>query len=208
MKKRSVVWLAAMFAASVLCIQTSHARAADESPYVAPKDKGLVVFVRDRFHNRKASMLILNGKRQCVAVVSGDKVASELIPVEPGKHTMYAYGGVIQRVDLDVEAGRTYFVHIEYRSRYAAPTINLTPAKRGSEMAGKVSSWVKEAQVNDHANDECKGSDQAVETKRGRIQKKIDREDSEWESKDEAYREAHTMNKNDGMTAKEVAKLK
>lgn len=207
MNTRSVVCVAAMLAASVSLIQTSQTRAAEKSPYVAPKGTALVVLVRDRFRDRNASMIILNEKRQCVAFISGDKVASELIPMEPGKHSIYAFGGVIQRMDLEVEAGRTYFAHIEYRSRYAAPTINLTPAKRGTETFEKVSGWLKEAQVNDHAADECKGSEEAVESKRGRVQKKIDREDAEWNTKDDAYRADHTINKGDGMTADEVAKL-
>jgi len=153
-------------------------------------------------------MIIINEKRHCIAFIAGDKDASELIPMEAGKHTLYAFLGVIQRVDLEVEAGRTYFVRANYRQRYAAPTINLTPARRGTDTFKEVSTWTKGAKINVHADDLCQGAgDAAMETKRGRIQKKIDREDTEWKAKDQTYRDEHTMKKSDGMTPKEVAKL-
>jgi hypothetical protein len=153
-------------------------------------------------------MVIVNEKRQCVAFIAGDKDASELIPMERGKHTLYAFMGVIHRVDLDVEAGRTYFVRANYRSRYAAPTINLTPARRGTDTFKDVSKWIDGAKINDHTDDLCLDAKGApIETKRGRIQKKIDREDAEWKTKDQAYRDEHTGKKSDGMTPKELAKL-
>lgn len=183
------------------------ARAAEKSPYIAPKDKALVVFVRDRFSSRKATMLILNGDRDCIAVIRGDKDASELVPMEPGKHTLYAWMGIIQRIDLEVEPGRTYFVRANYRSRYAAPTIELTPARRGTDSFNEISTWTKGAKINDHESDDCSGVEGAVETKRGRIQKKIDKEDAEWKAKDQAYRDAHTLTKSDGLTPEEIAKL-
>jgi hypothetical protein len=208
MPKKSVLWLASILVASAFLIQASPASAAEKSPYLAPKDKALVVFVRDRFRSRKISMIIINEKRQCIAFIAGDKDASELIPMEPGKHTLYALIGVIQRVDLEVEVGRTYFVRANYRSRYAAPTINLTPARRGTDTFKEVSTWIDGAKINDHTNDECKDTQGApIETKRGRIQKKIDREDEEWKAKDQAYRDEHTGKKSDGMTPKELAKL-
>ena len=204
---RQVLLISVLLGAIAALGSPSTAAAADKSPYIAPKDKALVVFVRDRFSGRNAWMLIINQDRNCIAMIHGDKDASELVPMEPGKHQLYAWMGVIQRVDIEVEAGKTYFVRANYRSRYAAPTINLVPARRGTDTFKEVSVWTKGAKINDHEGDDCAGVEGAVDTKRGRIKKKIDKEDAAWKTKDQAYRDAHTMKKSDGMTAKEVAKL-
>ena len=127
--------------------------------------------------------------------------------MEPGKHTLYAWMGVAQRIDLEVAAGRTYFVRANYRSRYAAPTVELVPAKRGTDSFKEVGTWIKGAKINGHENDDCADVEGAVDTKRGRVKKKIDQQDSKWKSNDQAYRDAHTMKKSDGMTPKEAAKL-
>jgi hypothetical protein len=199
--------LSLLFGALAAVSAQPAARAAEKSPYIAPKGKALVVFVRDRFGSRKHSMLIVNEDRDCIALIRGDKDASELVPMEPGKHTLYAWMGVIQRIDVELEAGRTYFVRANYRSRYAAPIVELVPARRGTDTFKEVSTWTKGAKINGHAGDECTDVDGAVDTKRGRIQKKIDKEDAGWKTKDQAYRDEHTMKKSDGMTPKELAKL-
>jgi hypothetical protein len=175
---------------------------AGESPYVAPKDKGVVVFIRDRFVDRKINYVIVDADRQCLGVMDDKK--AELIPMKPGKHTLYALGGNARRVEVNVEAGRTYFVRIYSHTAMAKGMVGLTAARRGTEAFEQIPTWTKDLK-NGEGSDSCRGT--TVDDKRGRIQKRIDRTDADWKGDSEEERAKFTLKKKDGLTAKEAAKL-
>lgn len=184
-----------------LLASAPHVSAAD-APYVAPKDKAYVVFLRDRFVDRKMQYFVVDENRQCLAIMDDKK--AERIPMKPGTHTLYAMGGNARRVDVDVAAGRTYFVRIYSHTAMAKGIVGVTPVKRGTEAFDQLPTWTKDLRTSD-PGDECRGV--TIDDKRGRIQKRIDRTKSDWEADSDEERAKFTLDKKDGLTAKEAAKL-
>jgi hypothetical protein len=190
------------------------AQAAERSPYVAPKGKALIVFVRNGRASKEAPFVIFDKDGKCVAVHGEED--SELIPVEAGKHTLYTMSYNIKRMEFDVAAGRTYFVEIVL-PRYGAGTIKVSMAKRDSEAFKEVKSWVKGKATSDPKGDVCRGAEMQSSlegskraSKRGttaRFDRKIETADEKWKAADDAYRAKWTMSKRDGFTEEEAKTL-
>jgi len=188
----------------VLGILPLQSAAADGSTYVAPKDKAYIVFVKAGRGSKKMQFIIFDGDLKCVSLFEGN--VSEIIPVNPGKHTLYTMANNAHRMEFNVEAGRTYFVRISL-PRYGYGTVKLVPAKRDSEAFAQVKDWVKGAGASDPNEDSCRGS-QLGAGKRGKnpYPGKRDNADNKWKENAE-YREKLTMKKTDGFTAEEAGKL-
>lgn len=172
---------------------------AEPSPYAAPKGKALVVFVRDRFGDRKVPYAILNAKGECLSVLEG--VGSGLLSRDPGKQTLYVMSTTIQRLELDLAAGRTYFIRIESRGGMAKGVAKVTLAQRGSPAFKEINTWLAEVKPSEATPDSCRPD------KKGRIPKKVAKADESWKTADAAEHAKYTMSKKDGLTAKEVSKL-
>ena len=188
----------------VLGILPLPSAAADGSTYVAPKDEAYIVFVKAGRGSKKMQFVIFDGDLTCVSLFEGN--VSEIIPVKPGKHTLYTMATNAHRMEFNVEAGRTYFVRISL-PRYGYGTVKLVPAKRDSEAFAQVKDWVKGAKASDPNEDSCRGS-QLGAGKRGKdpYPGKRDNADNKWKESAE-YREKLTMKKTDGFTAKEAGEL-
>jgi len=192
----------------------SRVEAGDKSPYVAPKDKALIVFVRNGRASKEAPFVIFDKDGKCVAVFGEED--SELVPMEPGKHTLYTMTHNIKRMEFDVAVGRTYFVEIVL-PRYGAGTIKVTMAKRDSDAFKDVRTWVKGKATSDPKGDVCRGAEMQSSlegskraSKRGttaRYDRKTDTADEKWNAADDEYRAKWTMSKDDGFTAEEAKKL-
>lgn len=176
---------------------------AADSPYVAPKVKALLVFVNDRFIDRKVKYTVFTAERDCLAVFGGEE--SELVEMKPGKHTLYAMGANVNRMEVDLAPNRTYFVRINSKTRYSKGVAVITPAQRGTETFDQVNLWIAETKVT-KGKDTCRGT-KIEDDKRGRIPTRIGRADEEWKAGDDAFRAKHSLQKKDGFTAKEVAKV-
>lgn len=193
-----------LLGALAFSILPSQSAAADGSPYVAPKDKAYIVFVKAGRSSKKMQFLIFDKDLKCVSMFEDN--VSEIIPVKPGKHSLYTMATNAHRMEFNVEAGRTYFIRISL-PRYGYGTVKLVPAKRESEAFAEVKDWVKGAKVSDPNEDSCRGL-QLGPGKRGKnpYPSKRDSADEKWKANAE-YRDKLTMKKNDGYTAKEVGKL-
>jgi len=177
---------------------------ADSSTYVAPKDEAYIVFVKAGRGSKKAQFMIFDADLKCVSLFEDN--VSEIIPVKPGTHTLYTMATNAHRMELNVEAGRTYFIRISL-PKYGYGTIQLVPAKRDSEAFAQVKEWVKGAKASNPNEDSCRGL-QLGAGKRGKdpYPGKRDDADNKWKQNAE-YREKLTMKKTDGFTAEEAGKL-
>jgi len=211
---RFIVLGGALLSAFALVTLPANGGASPDAPYVAPKDKALIVFVRNGRASKEAPFVIFDEDGKCVAVHGEED--SELVPMEPGKHTLYTMSYNIKRMEFDVAAGRTYFVEIVL-PRYGAGTIKVTMAKRDSDAFKEVKTWVKGKAASDPKGDVCRGTEMQSSlegskraSKRGttaRYDRKTDTADEKWNAADDAYRATWTMNKEDGFTAEEAKKL-
>ena len=197
--------VASVLLAGIIAANVAHAKAA--SPFVAPKDKALVAFVRSGKAGKKNSFFIIyNDKRECVAMFEKEDI--ELIPLKPGKHSLYMSSNNVQRIDFDVEAGRTYFVRFEMQRGIGVGILKFDLAKRGSDEFGEVQKWVEGKKTADATKDVCHGH-VIEDDKKGRnqAQKKLERANEKWDQRDEEYMKKWTLTKKDGLTAKEAGKL-
>jgi hypothetical protein len=199
---RSLFPLFLAIAASIVLTSPPSEASAEGSAYVAPKDKALVVFIRDRFVDRKIKYVVIDSDRQCLGVM--DKKKGELIPMKPGKHTLYAIGGNVRRVDVDLAAGRTYFVRIYSHTAMAKGIVGVTPARRGTEAFDQVPIWTKDLATS-KGTDDCRGI--MVDDKRGRVQKRIERTDADWKADSEEERAKYSLQNKDGLSAKEASEI-
>lgn len=198
------VLMVSLLGALTLCVVPLQSAAADGSTYVAPKDKAYIVFVKAGRGSRKMQFLLFDKDLKCVSLFEGN--VSEIVPVEPGKHTLYTMATNAHRMEFNVEAGRTYFVRISL-PKYGYGTVKLVPAKRDSEAFAQVKDWVKGAEASDPNEDTCRGS-QLGAGKRGKnpYPGKRDSADAKWKENAE-YRDKLTMKQKDGFTAEEAGKL-
>jgi len=204
MKTIRYVLMASLLGALALSIVPLGSADADSSPYVAPKDKAYIVFVKAGRSSKKMQFLIFDKDLKCVSMF--EDVVSEIIPVEPGKHTLYTMATNAHRMEFNVEAGRTYFIRISL-PKYGYGTVKLVPAKRDSDAFGQVKDWVKGAKASDPDKDACRGL-QLGPGKRGKdpYPGKRDAADEKWKANAE-YRDKLTMKNKDGFTAEEAGKL-
>jgi hypothetical protein len=204
MKTIRYVLMASLIGALALSVIPLASAAADSSPYVAPKDKAYIVFVKAGRGSRKMKFLIFDKDLKCVSLFEDN--VSEIIPVKPGTHTLYTMANNAHRMEFNVEAGRTYFIRISL-PKYGYGTVKLVPAKRDSDAFGQVKDWVKGGKASDPNEDACRG-EQLGAGKRGKdpYPGKRDSADEKWKANAE-YRDRLTMKKNDGFTAVEAGKL-
>lgn len=204
MKTIRYVLMASLLGALALSIIPLGSADADSSPYVAPKDKAYIVFVKAGRSSKKMQFLIFDKDLKCVSMF--EDVVSEIIPVEPGKHTLYTMATNAHRMEFNVEAGRTYFIRISL-PKYGYGTVKLVPAKRDSDAFAQVKDWVKGAKASDPDEDACRGL-QLGPGKRGKdpYPGKRDAADEKWKANAE-YRDKLTMKNKDGFAAEEAGKL-
>lgn len=196
--------LVASLLVGALALGMAPAGAAAEGTYVAPKDMAYIVFVKAGRSSRKAAFLFYDEKVNCVSYMEGG-VGAEIIPMKPGKHTIYTVGTNAHRMEFHVEAGRTYFTRISM-PRYGYGTIKLVPAMRDTETFAMAKDWVSSAKASDPNEDACRGHKlEGRKEGRNRAENKIPDADNKW--KDAEYRKKLTLKKKDGYTAAEAGKL-
>lgn len=179
------------------------ASAYDKAAFVAPETTALVVFIQNLREDRALSYLVFDADRQCVADVRGRQ--AKVIPMKPGKHTLYIAGYNNHRIDLDLVAGRTYFVRLFTTEKFATRVSDVTPVQRGTESYKLVKTWLEGAQVALASDDQCRGK--PIKERENRTIRRINDANSAWKNGDEIYRYRYMLLKEDGFTATEVGWL-
>jgi hypothetical protein len=179
------------------------AAADDKSPFLAPADGALVVFIQNLYEDRAMSYIVFDANKQCVAEVRGRE--AEVIPMQPGKHTLYVAAYNNHRIDIDLVAGRTYFVRLFSIEKVTTRVSDVTPVQRGTDSYKLLKSWLKGARVIHASEDPCRGK--PLKERKNRTQKRLNEANANWKNNDQLYRYEYMLLKEDGLTAEEVGWL-
>ena len=125
--------------------------------------------------------------------------------MNPGRHTLYVTAYNNHRIDLDLVAGRTYFIRLFSIEKVATRVSDVTPVQRGTESYKLVKSWLRGARVIQGIDDPCRGK--PLKERANRTQKRLNEANADWKNGDELYRFNYRLLKEDGFTADEVGWL-
>ena len=176
------------------------ATAYDKSAFVAPEDGALVVFIHNVREDRATTYVVFDADKQCVAEVRGRE--AEVVPMNPGSHTLYVYGYNNHRVDLDLVPGRTYFIRLFSIEKFATRVSDVAPVQRGTDSSRRLKTWLEGATVTHAIDDRCRGK--PLQERPKRTQKRINEANANWKNGDELYRFKYKLLKEDGLTAEEI----
>ena len=179
------------------------AAAEGKSAFVAPKDVALVVFIQNAPDDRAMDYIVFDADKQCVVEVGGRE--AEVIPMNPGRHTLYVAVYNNRRIDLDLVAGRTYFIRLFSVEKFATRVSDVMPVQRGTDSYKLLKTWLEGARVIQGIDDPCRGK--PLKERSNRTQKRINEANADWKDGDELYRFNYRLLKEDGLTAEEVGWL-
>lgn len=185
------------------CASPGPAAADSKSAFIAPEDGALLVFIHNLYEDRSTTYVVFDLNKQCVAEVRGRQ--AEVIPMTPGRHTLYIYGYNNHRVDLDLVAGRTYFIRLFSVEKFATRVSEVTPVQRGTKSYKLLRTWLEGARVTSADGDPCRGK--PLKERQNRTQRRINEANADWKTGDELYRFKYKLLKEDGLTAEEVGWL-
>jgi len=191
---------------SIVLVALAGARpaAADcKSPFLAPEDGALVVLIQNLHEDRAMSFVVFDADKTCVAEVGGRE--AEIIRMKPGKHTLYVAAYNNHRIDLDLAAGRTYFIRLFSTEKFATRVSDVTLVQRGTVSYKLVRNWLEGARVVHASEDPCRGK--PLKERTNRTQRRINEANADWKNGDELYRFKYKLLKEDGLTAEEVGWL-
>ena len=172
------------------------------SPYVAPEDHALIVFVRPRKRLAEEVMYsVVDERGRCIAVLGNDwKVVGQL---RPGRQRLMVITGVaqpqVQLLKVKAEAGRTYVVKLRPRVNARNP-VEMTVVRRPEQPLELFPASV--VQTNPFRPDlaDCTAW---VAARRSKLASKASRARTVW-NEDEAMRQRQTIQPADGWTREEV----
>jgi len=179
------------------------AAAYDKSSFIAPEGKAVVVFIQNLREDRGMSYLVFDPRKECVAEVGGRQAL--VVPMKPGYYTFYVAGYNNHRIELDLVAGRTYFIRLYSIEKVSTRISDVMPVQRGSESYKLLKSWLEGAIVTHVRDDQCRGK--PLNERPKRTQKRINDANAEWKNGDEIYRYKYKLLKEDGLTAEEIGWL-
>ncbi len=187
----------------LMLAQPQPAAAYDSSDFIAPKDHALVVFIQNLYEDRAEGFIVFDADKQCVAEVGGRQ--AEVIPMNPGKYTLFIASFRNQRIDIDLAAGRTYFIRLNSIAKISNRATEVTLVQRRTESFKLVKTWLQGARVTHGRDDPCRGK--PLKERQNRIIRRINDANSEWKRGDEVYRYRYMLLKEDGLTPAEVGWL-
>ncbi len=174
-----------------------------ESPYAAPSDQALLVFSRPR--RRQASEVtyrIVSQAGRCLAVLDNGQQMAALL--WPGKHMLMVVTGTapptIQLLQANLSAGKTYVVKLRSRVNMKSP-VEIKVVKRSSQPLNAFPAAIRELPP---AKPDLRQCTEWVSWKRTKIEPRAELAKQKWDESSDEHRDAHTVRRNDGWTAREV----
>lgn len=174
--------------------------AATAGSYVAPKDKALVVFVREK-GARQDHFTVFDEQPQFLTVIEKVRTHVKAV-VEPGQHTFY-FGDIVR---ADLAAGRTYVIRMHAKTTVWGWDIEVEPALRKNKSVAEASQWIRESKL-DSPNLAKRAAQWEKKVNTKRMNKSIVASEAAWANGTDEYRAARTIRKNDGFTSAEAASL-
>lgn len=175
----------------------------ESADFVAPEHEARVVFIQNLYEDRAESFIVFDANRQCVAEVGGRQ--AEVIPMKPGKYTLYIASFRNQRIELDLAPGRTYFIRINSVAKTSNRATEVTLIQRRTESFKLLKTWLQGVRVTHGRDDPCRGK--PLKERKNRTVRRIVDADAQWKRGDEIYRYRYMLLKEDGLTPAEVGWL-
>jgi hypothetical protein len=176
----------------------------NRAPYAAPADQALLVLRRPR--QRQASEVtvrVVDEGGRCIAILQNDWQV--VAPLWPGKHMLMVIAGTapptVQLLHARVSSGKTYLVDLRMRVNVKSP-VGIEVARRSNQPLEAFPPAVRERGPFEPDLRKCT---EWVSWKRPKISAKASEAKRRWDEATEEYREGHTVHRNDGWTADEVA---
>ena len=172
----------------------SPAAAYESSSFIAPEGKAMIVFVQNRRADRKMSFTVFGTDKRCVAEVGGRE--AQILPTPPGPYILYTVGyESTTRIELYIEAGRTYFVRLFTQDRSVGSAPQVALVRRASNEHRQLKHHLDGAVVtNALDNEECYGMP-------------INSANAGWKGADDVTRDQFTLIERDGLTPEDISRL-
>jgi hypothetical protein len=174
------------------------------SAFVASEGQAVLVFIQNEPDDYIMNYIVFDPDKTCVAEVGGREAA--VISLKPGKYTYYLASANNHRIDMDLHAGRTYFVRLSAVERIATSRSAVTPVQRGTDSYKLLKTWLDGTRVIVADDDPCRGK--PLKERANRTQKRINEANADWKNGDKIYRYNYSLLKSDGLTALEVGWLR
>jgi hypothetical protein len=126
--------------------------------------------------------------------------------MEPGSHTLYVSGFSTERIELNLEAARPYFVRLYTVQRPMTRKSRVTAVRRGAGSYMELRSWLDGAVVTHASDDPCHGK--PLKERKKRTSRRIVEGDADWNEGGEVYRDERTLREEDGFTKSELEAMK
>ena len=174
-----------------------------ESPYAAPSDQALLVFLRPR--RRQASEVtyrIVSQAGRCLAVLDNGWQMATLL--WPGTQMLMVVTGTapptVQLLQAKLSAGKTYVVNLRSRVNMKSP-VEIRVVRRSNQPLEAFPAAVRKLAP---AKPDLRQCTEWVSWKRSKIEPRAELAKRKWDEASDEYRDAHTVRRNDGWTAAEV----
>lgn len=175
-----------------------------EEPYAAPPEQALLVLSRTR--SRQASeteFRVINQAGRCLALLeNGWQVAA---PMWPGKHMLLVVTGTapptVQLMQVKLSAGKTYVVKLRARVNVKSP-VEIEVVRKADQPLEQFPSPIKAQRP---FKQELRSCTEWVYWKRAKLGPKAAIAKRKWDEADERFQSEHTVRRNDGWTATEIA---
>jgi hypothetical protein len=168
--------------------------------FVPPKDKALVVFIQNLREDRSMTFLVFEADRTCIGEIGGRE--ARVVPMKPGSHRLYVAGYSTERIELNLEAGRTYFVRLYTVRRTMARKSEVTLVRRGTDSYMQLRNWLDGAYRTHARDDRCWGK--PLRERKRRSSRRIVEGDADWNDGGAEYHETHTLGPEEGFTGDEL----
>lgn len=201
MKTMPQSWFTALMLTALVCVPPSTSAAYDKSAFIPPQDQALLVFIQNLRADEKMTFTVFDLNKQCIAEVAGREV--DIVPTKPGAYTYFVKGyNKTRRIDLDLEAGRTYFIRLYTAERMMTRIPDVELVRRVSATHMQLKFWLDGAFVTHAKDDQCRGK--PLQERAKRTQKRINEANADWKTGDDARRAWYTLHKEDGLIEKDI----
>jgi len=175
-----------------------------EEPYAAPQGQALLVFSRPRRKQpSETEFRIVDQGGRCIAFLrNGWQVA---VPMWPGKRMLLVVTGTapptVQLLQVKLNAGKTYVVELRARVNVKSP-VQVDVIRRSDQPLEQFPPAIKEQSP---FKQELRSCTEWESWKRRKIEPRAEVAKTKWDDGDDAFRSEHTVRRNDGWMASEVA---
>ena len=168
----------------------------DKADFTPPNDQALIVFIQNLKPDEKMSFTVFDPDKICVAEVAGREI--DIVPTKPGAYTYYITGfNTTRRIDVDLEAGRTYYIRLFTNERPMTRVPDVELVRRASDSYLQLRFWMDDAFITHAKDDTCRGK--PLKERANRTQRRINEANADWKYGDDARRARYSLHRRDGM---------